>query len=260
MHTWFISRGGAEQGPLTAAQVGEMLAKGEIRASDTLARKEGATDWKKLIDSGVLSEASMAGLKRPDGLPVPSAVKAQMAQPAAAATIQPAGPAPAASPGGGTLKVDPYRAPANFEIGPSFQTDQLEYPGIGRLAYFLLQMGVTVVTYALLFIGIRFSAGSGVEGIALVGMVAIILGGIIGLYLGVKRVQNLGMSGWAILWSFVPIMSIWIGWRMYACPPGYEYHRALDTAGKILTWTMVGLIILAVVVNIAAVFLADSSL
>ena len=90
MHTWFISRGGNEQGPLTAAQVGEMLASGEIRAGDTLARKEGATDWKKLIDSGVLSEASMADLKRPDGLPVPSAVKAQMAQPAPAPAEAPA--------------------------------------------------------------------------------------------------------------------------------------------------------------------------
>lgn len=256
MHTWFISRGGSEQGPLTATQVAEMLANGDIRAGDTLARKEAATDWKKLADSGVLGEASMADLKRPDGLPVPSAVKAQMAQPAVTPTERPAACAPA----GGALKIDPYQTPANFDVGPNFQTDQVEYPGIGRLAYFLFQMVVTIITYVLLFIGIKVSAGSGLEGIALVGMVALALGGIVGIYLGVKRVQNLGMSGWAILWSFVPIMSIWIGWRMYACPPGYEYHRELDTAGKVLTWVMVGLIILMVVLNIAVVIFDGNSL
>ncbi|MCH7225504.1 GYF domain-containing protein [Haloferula sp. A504] len=259
MQAWFISREGKEEGPLTAAQIGTMLSAGVIRAGDTLARKQEATDWKKLAESGVLAEASMADLKRPDGLPVPSAVKAQMARSAAAPVGQPADPAPAAAPAGSTLKIDPYQTPANFEVGPGFQDGPIEYPGIGRLAYFLLQMAVTVITYALLFIGIKISAGSGLEGIALVGMVAIFLGTIVGFYLGVKRVQNLGMSGWAILWSFVPIMSIWIGWRMYACPPGYEYHRELDAAGKVLTWVMVGLVILMVVLNIAAVFLGDSS-
>jgi hypothetical protein len=48
-------------------------------------------------------------------------------------------------------------------------------------------------------------------------------------------------------------MSIWISWRMFACPAGYDAHKQLDTAGKILTWTLVGLFILGIAINIMAV-------
>ncbi len=254
MHRWLISKGGTEEGPYTAVQVAEMLSNGELRTSEALARREHETNWRKLAVSGVLAEASMAGVKRPDGLPTPSIVIPKAPPPAVAG--EPDSPlAPAAA-----APVDPYRAPAKLEIGPAFEPDETLYPGIGRLAYFLLQMGMTFVFYFLLFIGIKTVGGAGLEGVALVGMVAGILVAIAGLYLGVKRVQNLGMSGWAVLWSLVPIMNIWIGWRMYACPPGYEYHRQLDLAGKILTGLLIGLFVLSIVLNIAAAVIGAGDL
>ena len=45
------------------------------------------------------------------------------------------------------------------------------------------------------------------------------------LFVAYQRVKNLGMSGWALLWTLVPFMNVWIGWRMIACPAGYEDHR-----------------------------------
>jgi uncharacterized membrane protein YhaH (DUF805 family) len=91
-------------------------------------------------------------------------------------------------------------------------------------------------------------------------MVVAAIGGIVGFYIGVKRVQNLGMSGWAILWMMVPIMNIWIGWRMFACPPGYHDHKQLDTAGKVLTGVLIALFILAIGLNIVSIiFLQPSS-
>lgn len=184
----------------------------------------------------------MAGIKRPDGIPAPSV-----------APVPPTEPKEVVPQVGAAAGVDPYQPPTKLEIHPSLHAEVIAYPGIGRLAYFLLQMGISVVTYGLLFVGIAVTDGAGgMKGLVAVGMIAIIVGSIIGLYIGVKRVQNLGMSGWAILWSFVPIMSVWIGWRMYACPAGYDEHRELDLAGKILTWGMVGMIALGVVANVIA--------
>ena len=163
-------------------------------------------------------------------------------------------PAPA------TLVVDPYTAPSTaMHLGSGAQA-YTPYPGIGRLAYVGLQIAITLVAYAILFVvflgaGAAESLGGMIGGLLLV----IVLAGVAGLYLGVKRVQNLGMSGWAILWSFVPIISIWISWRMFACPPGYEHHKQLDTAGKVLTGLMIGLVALGIVANLALAVGGSSS-
>jgi uncharacterized membrane protein YhaH (DUF805 family) len=66
------------------------------------------------------------------------------------------------------------------------------------------------------------------------------------LYVGAQRTKNLGMSGAAILWTFVPIMNLWIGWRMIACPEGYEDHRTLDVPGKVISGLWIGMIVLAI--------------
>jgi len=41
-------------------------------------------------------------------------------------------------------------------------------------------------------------------------------------------------------------MNIWIGWRMMACPEGYEDHRTLDTPGKVLSGIWIALMVLAI--------------
>lgn len=50
-----------------------------------------------------------------------------------------------------------------------------------------------------------------------------------------KRFQNLAMSGWWWLGLGVPILQIWLYYRLFACPPGYAFTKKLDVAGKILT-------------------------
>ncbi|MBK1790500.1 DUF4339 domain-containing protein [Persicirhabdus sediminis] len=63
-----------------------------------------------------------------------------------------------------------------------------------------------------------------------------------------SRVRNLGMaSGW--WWCLLlPIVNIWMYYRCYCCPAGYEDSRQLDTAGKVLTtfYVLCNLLILAV--------------
>ncbi|MEP4076262.1 GYF domain-containing protein [Haloferula sp.] len=244
MSEWLISRKGGQEGPFTAKQIGELLAKGELKANEAYAWKEGMPEWKKIAESGVLAEASL-GQDQPARVATPTPTPSPSATPTPSQVHQPA-PQAASS-------VNPYATPATVATPSSNFDNPLDYPGIGRLAYLGLQIGLSVVAYAILFVAILGAgAGNSPEG-ALIGVIVVVLIAVVGgLYIGVKRVQNLGMSGWAILWSFVPIISIWISWRMFACPAGYEHHKQLDTPGKILTGIMIGLFVLSVVVNIIA--------
>lgn len=225
---------------MTAQQVGAMLASGELKASESLAWRQGMDDWQRLADSGVLAEASLASTGG-----APAAIPRPSLSPAPASVAQ---PNPQAA-------MNPYTAPvAANTITPDY-AQPLEYPGIGRLAYVGLQIGMTIAAYIMLFVvvigaGALDSGGGAFAGLMLV----MVLAAVAGIYIGVKRVQNLGMSGWAILWSLVPIMSVWISWRMFACPAGYDDHKQLDTAGKVLTGILIGLIALGVLVNFIAVF------
>ena len=245
MSEWFIARGGAQEGPLTAQQISEMLKNGELRAGEAHAWKEGLPDWKPLVESGVLAEASMSQVA-----PAAAAAAATPAPAAAAApaTAQPQFSQPTAAP---VATVNPYSTPATTSPGAVGFQNALDYPGIGRLAYFGWQFLLSIITYAILFVVI-FGAAAAESSGGMVGgfFLIMILGSIAGFVIAVKRVQNLGMSGWAVLWALVPFMNIWIGWRMFACPAGYHHHEQLDQAGKVLTGIMIGFIVLGIVANI----------
>lgn len=233
---------------MTAEQVGALLANGEVKANTTLAWKEGMAEWKTFAESGLLKEIAMGSTQAATGgLQTPSAIANPQtaAAPAAAAQTSPQT----------TGALNPYAAPASSVSTSSDFGQALEYPGIGRLPYFLWQMGISVVAYGLLFAVILGSSGSGSSDGMLGGfLVVMAIVSAAAIYLGVKRVQNLGMSGWAILWSLVPIISVWISWRMFACPPGYDDHKQLDTAGKVLTGLMIGMFVLAIVANVIVAF------
>jgi uncharacterized membrane protein YhaH (DUF805 family) len=150
--------------------------------------------------------------------------------------------------------LNPYATPAAaYHPGPA--TDEPGYPGFGRLEYFLWHIGLGAVSYVLLVLVGTNMGGSAHFDEAVWGpmILTIVLGtGVGSLYLGVQRVRNLGMSGWAILWHFVPFVILWISWRMFACPPGYDDHRQLDFAGKILTGLVAGTFVLAILASFMA--------
>lgn len=225
MSEWYLSRDGQQEGPMTAPQIGALLAHGLFKANEAYVWKEGMADWKTIAESGILAESAMA-----------------QARPAGVA----ASPAPLQT----ASSLNPYATPATTSDAAAFDPG---YPGIGRLAYFLWHIGLGVIVYGVLFLVAAAKGGTasldGYVGGSL--LVSSILG-VGSLYLGLKRVRNLGMSGWAILWTFVPIISLWISWRMFACPAGYDDHRQLDLAGKILTGLVVGTFLLAIVASFMA--------
>ena len=71
------------------------------------------------------------------------------------------------------------------------------------------------------------------------------------LHFGLKRLVNLGMSRWWCLAVFAPILNLWLGYRCFACPPGYAYHQKLDGWGIALAMSY-WLIMLALVLVLAA--------
>ena len=214
MEQWFFTKDGQQEGPVTPQQIRALASAGALDPATTLVWQEGLEDWKSLEDAGLLSS---------DLLPAHS---------------------PAA--------VSPYLA--SEQIRRESSTD-IVYPGYGRLRYFLTSMVVTVVTYAIMFAMIFAMLSGGSDGLGIGGpiLVVLILAAVaVSFFIAYQRVKNLGMSGWALLWLLVPIISMWMAWRMVACPPGYEYHRTLDTAGKVISGIFAGFIGLMIIANIIA--------
>ena len=72
-----------------------------------------------------------------------------------------------------------------------------------------------------------------------------------------QRLANLGMSRLWILGNLIPILNLWIGYRSFACPAGYAYHKKMDGVGiflAIVYWLVVAAAIAVVVVVALALF------
>jgi hypothetical protein len=54
------------------------------------------------------------------------------------------------------------------------------------------------------------------------------------VWFGLARLVNLGMSRWWFLGQFIPILNLWLGYRCFACPAGYRYHKKMDPTGIVL--------------------------
>ena len=72
-----------------------------------------------------------------------------------------------------------------------------------------------------------------------------------------KRLQNLGMSRSWFFAVFAPFLNIWLGFRCFACPAGYAYHKKMDGIGIVLgiLYALGVLILLAAIGMIAALFM-----
>jgi uncharacterized membrane protein YhaH (DUF805 family) len=59
----------------------------------------------------------------------------------------------------------------------------------------------------------------------------------------VRRFHNLCMSGWWILGFVVPLLNIWLSYRCFACPAGYDQHKKLDWPGTFVAFLYWGSIL-----------------
>lgn len=229
MSEWYYTKEGKQEGPVPAEQIKTLVTQGVLNPQSDHVWRDGLADWVTIQSAGILPQPVTSNIPAPTLRPMPQGTV--VATPVTA-------PVQAAA-------VNPYSAPLTRTPVENVEYNT-DYPGLGRLAYFLWNMGIAVVSYAVIFV-IAFTMASA-SGDASAGMIGVLIGlllfGIPSVIIAVKRLNNLGMSGWAIFYGLIPIVSIWLSWRMTACPAGYADHKQLDKAGKVITGLMIGFFVL----------------
>ena len=144
----------------------------------------------------------------------------------------------------------------NAYAAPKASTNDLpddEYGGIGRGRYWLYIILANLVFYGIV-ISLALIAEEQINNALLSGLYIVYLAALI--YTIIKRLRNLGSSSWLFLLSFVPLINIWLGYRLSCCPAGYADHRQLDSTGKkIVFFVFILPILLAFCGGIAAAVL-----
>lgn len=222
---WYVSRGGERFGPVSFQDLIDAAKAGRLEPRTDLIYGSGLPTWTPAGDvDGVFERQAREAAAPPQ-----------------------AGHQPPAN----TLADS-----GSYDCGP--QPTKLNLPGATRLGYFL---GVTVLP-ALLGVGLSIMVPE------LIGMVPKDYGQVVPylpflpaaaivfvlMVITVKRFQNLAMSGWWLLGLMVPILQVWLNYRLFACPPGYAYTKKLDAIGKVLA-TLYWLAVVASVVLPVLAFL-----
>lgn len=245
--TWFYSKSGERHGPVPLDELKQMVLQGRIDPLSDLVWTKGMEAWKPLgeipelfqnhnepVTPGAVATAPApkpaAPQAKPEPKPQPKPEPKPEPKPAPKAEPKPT-PKPEAKP---TVKVEKA---AGKTAG---STQEMEWPGIKRGLYFFM----TQILPILLIFGLSFvvsMAGSmlGDTGTPIVGLVGMLLLVVLYIAANVKRLQNLGMSGWWLFGKMVPLLNLWVSYRQFACPAGYATHKKMDGVGiflAILFW------------------------
>jgi hypothetical protein len=107
----------------------------------------------------------------------------------------------------------------------------------GRGLFFLSMIGLLLTRAA-------FSGSKDTEDL---GTFLFITGWIV---IAVLRVRDVGMSGWTVLLVVVPIANLFLCYRLFCAPRGYEITKRADTAMEVICWSFGGLIVLGILIAI----------
>ncbi|MCW1886114.1 GYF domain-containing protein [Luteolibacter flavescens] len=143
-----------------------------------------------------------------------------------------------------------FASTGNFESKP---IPKAHFPGTGRIGYV---MGTAVLPLALM-VGWAFAVPLMLPYVPdgykdYLPPVIIPLVGILILATLVKRFRNLGMTGWWVLGLMIPILNIWLGYRLLACPGGYAVVGKLDFPGKLVAVLYWGTLVAGIGLGAAA--------
>jgi hypothetical protein len=218
--SWFYTRQGEQLGPVTFAELQAVARAGELNPRQDMAWMSGMSDWKPAGEIEDLFE--------------------KRAEPQVVAT-----PAPVA---------DPYMPPQEREPAGIPGPDAV-WPGARRRSFIfmtLLVPNIVMLGLSLAVPLLQQQLGPQITGMATLGILIFVWIVVIGY--GLNRLVNLGMSRWWYLGNLVPILNLWVSYRMYVCPAGYAYHKKLDGAGVVLAilyWLMILFAVLMVASVIA---------
>ena len=109
------------------------------------------------------------------------------------------------------------------------------YPGIGRLHYFLAQIGmIAAVVFVITVFGPQ-SPMLKITGIAVM---------VVSFIVDVLRLRNIGLSQWFAFLRYVPFGKTILGVGLLSAQAGWAETRELDSAGRNILFAQVILIIL----------------
>ncbi|MEO5715908.1 MAG: GYF domain-containing protein [Luteolibacter sp.] len=148
---------------------------------------------------------------------------------------------------------DPYSPPEDESVEERMGREG-NWPGTRRRGFLAAMIIFPILwTAAFGFAAPILDAQFGPHIMGVVQMAAPLVPLLVLIIFGVKRFANLGMSGAWILGFLVPLLNLWVGFRCFACPAGYGYHKKLDGIGIFLA-IVYWLLILAGILAVAAVF------
>ena len=129
---------------------------------------------------------------------------------------------------------DPSQPPIEARVESLSQPKH--YVGIRRLPY----LGVIIVLAILqgfLAPELAHSYSSGAGALFMV----------VYLFPAYYRLKNIGMNPWWCLLMLVPLANLLVVFRCLAFQEGYEDTKKLDTAGKVITFLVLGFVILLII-------------
>gem|GEM_PF-781854 len=198
---WYYSLAGERSGPVTFATLQGMARAGEFNASRDMAWMPEYAEWLRIREIPEL--AKLIPIAQPDSAATPMRVVGDSAE---------------------EIALDEPEEP----FGDMIKARQDR--GIGRIAFFILAL---VMIPGLAFGG-HFAATRILADVNIANITALVILGLGYILATLGRLKNLAMSGAWILALAVPLLDLWVIYRLTVCPPGYAEHKRLGAGGVFL--------------------------
>lgn len=223
---WFYSRDGEKHGPVSFTHLQAKAKEASLNPRLDMVWTKGMDEWKPAAD--------IEGLfKRRQSTEPPEI--------------------PSLAPTAGS----PYQPPQAQSVEEQmFQ--QGGWPGARRRSYLILTVVFQLLWGSALAAGTPFLTtqfGPHIMKFAMPGLLLVPL--LVLIFITLKRLLNLGMSRWWLLGILLPLVNLWVGYRCFACPAGYAFHKKLDGAGiflAIIYWLLWLIILVAIIAAVAVLF------
>ena len=221
---WFYSRDGEKHGPVSFTTLQAKAKEASLNPRLDMVWSKGMDEWKLAGEiEGLFKRHAVA---EPPEVPVPTLAAGS-----------------------------PYQPPHGEAVAEQMGK-QGEWPGARRRSYLIATLIFPLLWAYAIRAGAPFLTtqfGPEIMMFALPGLSLVPL--LVIIFISLKRLVNLGMSRWWFLGNIVPVLNLWIGYRCFACPAGYAFHKKLDGAGMFLAiiyWLLLLIAVVATILIIAA--------
>jgi hypothetical protein len=204
---WYYTSEGERVGPITFEELKEMAENSTLNPRLDLVWKKGAVEW--------LPAGKIDGLFH----------RAESQEPTRPSTFRKAG----------AVRSAPR---AKVSVNDQF------WPGARRRSLLVVALVLPFVwNFAWHFMKPALSGKVGAHLMDRIAPLAAWVPLVLVLHFAWKRLVNLGMSRWWSLAVLAPVLNLWVGYRCFACPQGYAFHRRMDAAGFLLGLAYWGLVL-----------------